>query len=73
MFDHLRGQRRGAMLVCYALEGRSTWFVFAFGLACFGASTCGWQRARATDGAISDEKRHQERTSEGRLPALTAS
>jgi hypothetical protein len=31
-----------AMLVCYALEARSTWFVFAFGLACFGASAYGW-------------------------------
>jgi hypothetical protein len=31
-----------AMLVCYALEARSSWFVFAFGLACFGASFYGW-------------------------------
>jgi hypothetical protein len=31
-----------AMLVCYALEARSSWFVFAFGLACFGASAYGW-------------------------------
>jgi hypothetical protein len=30
------------MLVCYALEARSSWFVFAFGLACFGASAYGW-------------------------------
>jgi hypothetical protein len=30
------------MLVCYALEARSSWFVFAFGLTCFGASAYGW-------------------------------
>jgi hypothetical protein len=30
------------MLVCYALEARSSWFVFAFGLACFGAAAYGW-------------------------------
>ena len=30
------------MPVCYASEARSTWFVFAFGLACFGASAYGW-------------------------------
>jgi hypothetical protein len=31
-----------AMLVCYMLEARSSWFIFAFGLACFGASAYGW-------------------------------
>jgi len=31
-----------AMLVCYALEARSSWFMFAFGLACFSASAYGW-------------------------------
>jgi hypothetical protein len=31
-----------AMLVCSLLEARSSWFVFAFGLACFGASAYGW-------------------------------
>ncbi len=31
-----------AMLVCYMLEARSSWFTFAFGLACFGASAYGW-------------------------------
>ena len=83
------------MLVCYALEARSSWFVFAFGLACFGASAYGWlagawpfgvieglwgvlalrrwQRARAADGAISDERRRQERTSEIKSSALTDS
>lgn len=30
------------MLVCYALEARSPWFVFAFGLACLWASAYGW-------------------------------
>jgi len=30
------------MVVCYALEARSPWFVFAFGLACLGASAYGW-------------------------------
>ena len=81
------------MLVCYALEARSTWF--AFGLACFGASAYGWlagawpfgvieglwgvlalrcwQRARAADGAISDERLHQERTCEIESSALTDS
>jgi hypothetical protein len=84
-----------AMLVRYALEARSPWFVFAFGLACFGASAYGWltgawpfgvieglwgvlalrrwQRARATDGAASDEKRRQERTSEIKSSPLTGS
>jgi hypothetical protein len=84
-----------AMLVRYALEAHSSWFVFAFGLACFGASAYGWlagawpfgvieglwgvlalrrwQRARAADGATSDEKRRQERTSEIKSSALTDS
>ena len=62
-----------AMLVCYALEARSSWFVFAFGLACFGASAYGWQRARAADGAISDERRRQERASEIKSSARTDS
>jgi hypothetical protein len=79
------------MLVCYALEARSSWFVFA--RACFGASAYGWlagawpfgvieglwgilalrrwRRARATDGAISGEKRRQERTSESKSSART--
>jgi hypothetical protein len=30
------------MVVCYALEARSPWFVFAFGLACLWASAYGW-------------------------------
>ncbi len=30
------------MLVCYALEARSPWFTFAFGLACIAASAYGW-------------------------------
>jgi hypothetical protein len=83
------------MLVCYALEARSPWFVFVFGLACFGASSYGWlvgawpfgvieglwgvlalrrwQRAQATDGAISDEKRRQECASEIKSSPLTDS
>jgi hypothetical protein len=83
------------MLVCYALEARSSWFDFAFGLACFGASAYGWlagawpfgvieglwgilalhrwQRARATDGSSSDERRRQERTREIKSSALTDS
>jgi hypothetical protein len=32
----------GCMVVCYALEARSPWFVFAFGLACLWASAYGW-------------------------------
>jgi hypothetical protein len=30
------------MVVCYALEARSPWFIFAFGLACLCASAYGW-------------------------------
>ena len=30
------------MLVCYALEGRSSWFTFAFAWACLGSSAYGW-------------------------------
>lgn len=30
------------MVVCYVLEARSPWFVFAFGLACLWASAYGW-------------------------------
>jgi hypothetical protein len=30
------------MITCYALEARSPWFVFAFGLACLWASAYGW-------------------------------
>jgi hypothetical protein len=30
------------MVICYALEARSPWFVFAFGLACLWASAYGW-------------------------------
>jgi hypothetical protein len=30
------------MIVCYALEARSPWFVLAFGLACLWASAYGW-------------------------------
>lgn len=30
------------MLVCNILEARSSWFIFAFGLACMGASAYGW-------------------------------
>jgi hypothetical protein len=30
------------MVVCYALEARSPWFVFAFGLACLWASAYGF-------------------------------
>lgn len=83
------------MLVCYALEARSSWFVFAFGLACFGASAYGWlagawpfgvieglwgvlalhrcQRARSANGAISDERRRQERAREIKSSARTDS
>jgi hypothetical protein len=32
----------GAMLVCYALEKRSRWFVLAFALACVLASVYGF-------------------------------
>lgn len=31
-----------AMMIFYALEARSRWFTFAFGLACFGSATYGW-------------------------------
>jgi hypothetical protein len=31
-----------AMLVCYALESRSPWFVFAFAIACVWASAYGF-------------------------------
>jgi hypothetical protein len=31
-----------AMLVCYALESRSPWFVFAFAIACAWASVYGF-------------------------------
>jgi hypothetical protein len=31
-----------AMLVCYALEGRSPWFVFGFAVACVWASVYGF-------------------------------
>jgi hypothetical protein len=31
-----------AMLVCYALEGRSLWFVFGFAIACVWASAYGF-------------------------------
>lgn len=31
-----------AMLVCYALEGRSTWFVLAFSGSCSLGSACGF-------------------------------
>jgi hypothetical protein len=30
------------MLVCYALEARSPWFVLAFAFSCAGASAYGW-------------------------------
>jgi hypothetical protein len=30
------------MIVCYALEAHSPWFIFAFGLACLWASAYGW-------------------------------
>ena len=30
------------MVICYTLEARSPWFVFAFGLACLCASVYGW-------------------------------
>jgi hypothetical protein len=30
------------MVICYTLEARSPWFVFAFGLACLWASAYGW-------------------------------
>lgn len=32
----------GAMLVCYAFEDRSTWFVFGFAVACILASVYGF-------------------------------
>lgn len=31
-----------AMLVCYALEDRSPWFIFAFALSCVAASAYGF-------------------------------
>lgn len=30
------------MMVFYALEPRSAWFTFAFGVACVGSSVYGW-------------------------------
>lgn len=30
------------MMVFYAMEQRSQWFTFAFGIACFGSATYGW-------------------------------
>ena len=30
------------MMLFYALESRSPWYTFAFGLACFGSSLYGW-------------------------------
>lgn len=30
------------MMVFYALESRSAWFTFAFGLACMGSALYGW-------------------------------
>lgn len=30
------------MMIFYALEQKSPWFTFAFGLACFGSATYGW-------------------------------
>jgi hypothetical protein len=30
------------MMIFYALESRSSWFTFAFGLACLGSSLYGW-------------------------------
>ncbi len=30
------------MMVFYALESRSHWFTFAFGVACLGSSLYGW-------------------------------
>ena len=32
----------GAMLVTYALEARSRWFVVAFALACWASALYGW-------------------------------
>jgi hypothetical protein len=32
----------GAMLVCYALEDRSAFFVLGFALACWAAAMYGW-------------------------------
>ncbi len=30
------------MMIFYALESRSRWFTFAFGVACLGSSLYGW-------------------------------
>ncbi len=30
------------MMIFYALESRSRWFTFAFGVACLGSSMYGW-------------------------------
>lgn len=30
------------MMIFYALESRSPWFTFAFGLSCLGSSLYGW-------------------------------
>jgi hypothetical protein len=32
----------GCMVICYSMEARSPWFVFAFGPACLWASAYGW-------------------------------
>ena len=40
------------MLVCDALETRSSWFVCAFGIACFGASASGWLAGAGPFGLI---------------------
>ena len=32
----------GAMLFCYALEGRSPYFVLGFALACWASAVYGW-------------------------------
>ena len=38
------------MLVCYAYENRSRWFIFAFAIACALGSTYGFRRNRASEG-----------------------
>jgi hypothetical protein len=41
-----------AMLVCYALEKRSAWFIFAFALACALASVYGFLQGAWPFGAV---------------------
>ncbi len=41
-----------AMLVCYALESRSTWFILAFAAACLSGSAYGFMQGAWPFGAV---------------------